>query len=58
MMTSLEKEFGAEANYIYKSHKKHVKLVKPNRAFLNRYKVGTAKSCARVPMGSEPMAFS
>ena len=45
--TNLEKEFGNEANFIYKSHKKQVKLVKPDKAFLERYKVGIAKSVAR-----------
>ena len=28
--TNLEKEFGNEANFIYKSHKKQVKVVKPD----------------------------
>lgn len=43
-MTNLQKEFGDEAHYIYKSHKKQVRLVRPNQAYLQRHKVGTAKS--------------
>jgi len=28
--TELEKEFGAEAHYIYKSHRKTVQMIRPN----------------------------
>lgn len=40
--TAIEREFGAEANYVYKSHKKVIKLVRPNQYFATRHKSVTA----------------
>jgi hypothetical protein len=52
-LTAMEREFGAEANYVYKSHKKVIKLVGPRRYFAARHNSVTAGG-VRIP---RPPAF-